>query len=217
MFPFARTLDALKKANLFSLMVAGAALAMVVVLGAVVAISWITAQLISLEEGWLAAILHLIVSLITGIAGWFMLPAFAVLIAGMFQEKVINRVESIYYPDYVRREESRFWPDACHDIKFSLWALSLNLLVLPLYLFGIGLMVSVLLNSYLVGREFFESAAGYHLGKPKAKELGQQNRGTLFGGGFFITLMSLIPLLNLFVPIIATVWMVHVYHRIRRL
>ena len=102
------------------------------------------------------------------------------------------------------------------DLKFTLWALFLNLLVLPLYLFGVGVLVSILLNSYLLGREFFEAVAGYHIGKPQAHKLGQQHRATVYGGGFAITLMTLVPLLNLFVPIIAIVWMVHVYHGLRQ-
>ena len=69
-----------------------------------------------------------------------------------------------------------------------------------------------MLNSYLIGREFFESAAGYHIGKVKAKNLGCQNRKVVYTGGFIITIMTLVPLLNLFVPIIAVVWMVHIYH-----
>lgn len=212
MYPIIKTLSSLKKAGLLGLMLVCAVLAVVVVLGAVGLITWITAHLVNIQMGWLDTLFNLMVGTLTGIGGWFMLPALTVLIAGMFQEKTINRVERIYYPNSVRSEEPEFWPDAWHDIKFTLWALFLNILVLPLYLFGIGFVVSVLINSYLLGREFFESAAGYHLGKPEAKELGGRNKRAIYGGGFVITLMTLVPLLNLFVPIIAVVWMVHVYH-----
>jgi hypothetical protein len=37
----------------------------------------------------------------------------------------------------------------------------------------------------------------------------------MYGGGFVITVMAIVPFLNLFVPILEIVWMVHVYHRIR--
>jgi CysZ protein len=144
-----------------------------------------------------------------------MLPALVVLIAGMFQERTIDRVERAYYPDEVRKEEPRFWPDVKHDIRFTLWALFLNILVLPLYFIGIGFIVSIALNSYLLGREFFEGAAGYHVGKPEAEKLGQQNKAAVYGGGLVITLMTLLPGVNLFVPIFAIVWMVHVYHGLR--
>ena len=143
-----------------------------------------------------------------------MLPVLTVLIAGMFQETVIHRIEFVYYPDNIREESPKFWPDLLHDIKFTIWALLLNLIILPLYFIGIGFVASIILNSYLLGREFFESAAGYHLGKPEAKNLGTQNRFAIFIGGLVITLLALIPVINLFIPIFAVVWMVHVYHKI---
>lgn len=216
MYPFAKTLESVTKARLPGLMVACAGLAVAVVIVLVTIITSLTAHLVNLETGWLDSLVNWIVGGITGIAGWFMLPAFVVLIAGMFQEKTIDRVERVYYPDEVRSQEPRFWPDLRHDIRFTLWAMSLNMLVLPFYLFGIGFVISIALNSYLLGREFFESAAGYHLGKPEAKAMGEQNRGTVYAGGLVITLMTLMPVVNLFVPILAIVWMVHVCHGIRR-
>ncbi|MBW2010702.1 MAG: EI24 domain-containing protein, partial [Deltaproteobacteria bacterium] len=143
MYPFVKTLSSLKKADLLGLMLTCAVLALVVVLGAVGLITWITAHLVNIQMGWLDTLFNFIVSTLTGIGGWFMLPALTVLIAGMFQEKTINRVERIYYLNSLRSEEPEFWPDACHDIKFTLWALFLNILVLPLYLFGIGFVVSI--------------------------------------------------------------------------
>lgn len=215
MYPFAKTFASLTKANLLGLMLACAGLAVAVVLVAVGGLTWIAAHLVKIETGWLDTLVSWILGVLTGIGGWFMLPALNVLIAGMFQEKVIHRVERIYYPDAVRREGPGFWPDVGHDIKFTVWALLLNILVLPLYFFGVGFVVSIALNSYLVGREFFESAAGYHIGKPKAKDLGRRNKGAVYGGGLVITLMTLVPVLNFFVPILAIVWMVHVYHGLR--
>jgi CysZ protein len=103
-----------------------------------------------------------------------------------------------------------------HDLGFTLRALFLNILVLPLYFFGIGFIVSIVLNSYLLGREFFIAAAGYHLGKPAAGNLARRHRKTVYGGGFVITLLTLVPVVNLFMPILATVWMVHVYHGISK-
>ena len=216
MVPLAKTLGSVTKAQLLGLMFACAGLAVAVVLVAVGSFTWLTAHLVDIQIGWLDSLVNWLAGGILGIAGWFMLPAIIVLVAGMFQEKTIHRVELAYYPDEVRTREPRFWPDVKHDIRFTLRALLLNVLVLPLYLFGIGFIVSVVLNSYLVGREFFESAAGYHIGKPEAKTVGQKNKAAVYGGGLVITLMTLVPVVNLFVPIFAIVWMVHVYHGLNK-
>jgi len=193
-----------------------ALLAIIVVAGAVAGVTWMTDRFITIERGWLDTLLNWTVGLLTGVGGWFMLPALTVLISSLFQETVIQRVERFDYPDTVRDENLKFWPEIRHDLKFTGLAVGLNILVLPLYLFGIGFAVSILLNSYLLGREFFESAAGYHLGKNRARILGGQNRKAMYGGGLVITVMAILPLLNLFVPIIAIIWMVHVYHQIRQ-
>jgi CysZ protein len=215
-FPFSKTFNSIVKAKLLTIMIACALLAVIVVLIFVTGITWISAVLIQIETEWIDTTVGWLIGLLTGIGGWFMLPVLTVLIAGMFQETVIHRVEFVFYPDKVRSESPKFWPDIWHDIKFTMWALSLNLIILPFYFLGIGFIASILLNSYLLGREFFESAAGYHLGKPEAKNLGTQNRMVVFIGGLVITLMALIPVLNLFVPIFAMVWMVHVYHSINQ-
>jgi len=143
-----------------------------------------------------------------------MLPVITVIIGGIFQEKVIHRVELAQYPERIRTEAVKFLPDLWHDIKFTLTALTLNILVLPFHLIGIGFIIAILLNSYLLGREFFENAAGYHLGKPEAKELGKQYKNRVYLNGLAISGMATIPILNLFVPIIAIVWMLHVYHHL---
>jgi CysZ protein len=215
MYPLIKTFVSVKKANLLSLMLACALLAVVVVLGTVGSVTWITDRFVTIERGWLDTLINWAVGILTGVGGWFMLPVLTVLISSLFQETAIQRVERVFYPDTSDRQVLKFWPEFRHDLKFTGWAMCLNILLLPLYMFGIGFAASILLNSYLLGREFFESAAGYHLGKTNARTLGLRHRKAMYGGGLVITMMAIIPFLNLFVPILAIVWMVHVYHRIR--
>ncbi len=216
MIPFIKTFESLVKARLWGLMAASAALAVIVVTVLIGGVIGLTALLVNVENEIIDTLVNLGAGTAASIIGWFMLPAFVVLISGMFQESVIKKVELIYYPDAVDNNDVKFWMDLKHNIKFTFWALFLNLLVIPFYFVGIGFIISVLLNSYLLGREFFESAAGYHLGKTEAKNLGSKNRMIVYGGGFFITLFTLVPFINLFIPIVATVWMVHLYHHIQK-
>ena len=46
------------------------------------------------------------------------------------------------------------------------------------------------------------------------KKLGKKNRRARYLGGLMITVATLTPFVNLFAPILGTVWMVHVFHRI---
>lgn len=217
MFPFAKTIASIGKAGLVTLMLACAGLALIIVIAAFMGINAFTAWLVNFDAAWLNWLIQGTVGIAAGVGGWFMLPALTVLIGGVFQETAIDKVERIYYPEKVRQEGPRLWPDLFHDIKFTAWAVFLNMLVLPFYLLGgIGLFASIALNTYLLGREFFESAAGYHIGKPQALRMESTNKAAVYGGGFIITLIALVPLVNLFIPIIAVVWMTHVFHSLPR-
>ena len=207
-----KTLRSVTRAKLLTLMLLCALLAVLVVVSMAIGITWLTANMVSLEQGWLDILLSWFAGIVSGIGGWFMFPALVVLVSGAFLEVTIHRVELVDYPDEIRQTEPHFWPDIVHDIQFTLKAILLNLLIVPFYFIGIGFFLTVLINSYLLGREFFESAAGYHLGKAKARELGRQNRKLVYGSGLVITLLSLVPVINLFAPIVAIVWMVHLYH-----
>ncbi|MFZ5759448.1 MAG: EI24 domain-containing protein [Thermodesulfobacteriota bacterium] len=215
MFPLARTVTSLRSARLGGLIIICAGLAVLFAGAGVAGVTWLAARVVELETGWLDTLVNWLVAGLGGLAGWFMLPPLVMLIAGIFQETIIDRVERVAYPDRVRQEAPGFWSDLRHDIVFVLSALFLNILVLPLYFFGIGFFVSIALNSYLLGREFFEGVAGYHLGKPAAHRLALAHKREVYGNGFWITVMSLVPVVNLFMPIVATVWMVHVYHGLR--
>ena len=215
MYPLTKTFASIKKADLLGIMLACAALAAIMIIGAVGGITWTANHFIVIQRGWLDVLSNWVVGILTGIGGWFMLPVLTVLISSLFQETAIQRVERVYYPDAADKGVLAFWPEFYHDVKFTIGALCLNILILPLYLTGIGFAASILLNSYLLGREFFETAAGYHIGKAAARALGRRHRKTVYGGGLMITVMAIVPILNIFVPIIATVWMVHVYHHIR--
>jgi CysZ protein len=213
----ALTFRTLLKANLLRLMIACAVIGVVAATVLVAAVTGLAASLVHFKTGWLNTAFDWGTGIVLGIGGWFMLPVLTILIGGIFQETVIARVEQAYYPDSARTQSPRFWPDFVHDIQFTAKALLLNLLALPAYFFGIGFLISILLNSYLLGREFFEAAAGYHIGKTKARELGRRRSRIVYGGGLAMTLLTLTPVINVFVPIIAVVWMVHGYHRVKHL
>ncbi len=214
MFPLLKTLQSLKRAKLIGLIMLCAVCAFCLVVALVVGLTWLAAYFVNFETGWLNTLFNSGFGVAMGVGGWFMLPVFTVLIAGFFQETVIRRVDKVYYPESQANEAPSFMAELVHDIKFTCFALFLNVIVLPLYLIGIGYVLSIALNSYLLGREFFESAAGYHIGKDEAGMLGKKNRRARYLGGLMVTLMTLTPFVNLFAPIVGTVWMVHVYQGI---
>lgn len=208
------TLHSIGRARLTNIIALCALLTLASILALVAGVTWFTSDMVNLETGWLDTLINWLAGILTGVAGWFMLPSLMVLFAGIFQEHVIDRVEKVFYPEKVRTEPPVLWPDIWADLKFTFLAVCLNIIILPFYLFGVGFIISTALNAYLLGREFFESVAGYHVGKPEAVSLGRMNRRSIYISGFLFTLMTLVPVLNLVVPVFSTVWMVHLYHQI---
>lgn len=210
-----KSFNSIGKAGLGRYVVGSVLFGITIIALMVVGISYWADQWIEMEQTWLDKLVNIAIGAATGVAGWFMLPAFSALFVGLFVENIIHRVELTYYPEEMREKAPGFWPDFWHDIRFTIKALLLNILVLPLYAFGIGFVVSIGLNSYLIGREFFEAAAGYHLGKDRARDLIGSYSIEVYGGGFVLTLLTLIPLVNFFVPLLSVVYMVHTYHRLK--
>jgi CysZ protein len=214
MFPLLKTIQSIKKAGLIPLMIMNAVLAILTVLILASFVTWITSYVATFEQEWLNKSITIGAGLLTGIAGWFMLPSLIIIIGGIFQDTIIKKVEKFYYPHFTDKKVPSSWPDLVHDIKFTLKALLLNILILPLYLFGVGFAASVIMNSYLLGREFFESVAGSHLGKKQAATLFYQKKIFIYSNGLLITLLSLVPIINVFMPVIALVHMIHIFHYI---
>ncbi len=211
-WPVHKTLGSLASARLLFLMAASAFLGIVMVVSIVGGLTYTWARLTSFSFPYADGLSNVFVGGVFSLAGWFMLPVLVVLIAGIFQDTVVRRVEKACYPDAMGLENGRFWADLIHDLRFTVWAVFLNILILPFYLVAVGPLLAIGLNSYLLGREFFETAAGYHMPRSEARKVTLRHRTVVYGGGFLITLMTLIPVVNVFVPIFALAYMVHLFH-----
>ncbi len=98
--------------------------------------------------------------------------------------------------------------------------LLVNLVLLPLYavllfLPPLSFLLSLGVNGWLVGREYFEAVAFRYQSRDAADLLRRQRRADVWRCGLLIVLLLTIPLVNFLVPIVATAFMVHVYKRLR--
>jgi uncharacterized protein involved in cysteine biosynthesis len=106
-------------------------------------------------------------------------------------------------------------------LAFAAMTVAINLLALPFYLLLIflppfNLILFYGVNGYLFGREYFEIVALRRQNPADAKRLRRRYRGRLFLAGILIAVMMTIPIVNLFAPIVATGFMVHVFEDLKR-
>lgn len=147
-------------------------------------------------------------------------PAVMTAAIGLFLDDIADAVERRYYPNESRGQPLSFWPALWGSLRFLLIVIGINLLLLPLYgvlIFFPPLMyaLSLMVNGFLVSREYFEVVAWRYLPRNEADRLRKRYRGDLWLCGVIIVLLLTIPLINFLVPIVATAFMVHVYKRLR--
>lgn len=161
------------------------------------------------STGWLDTVFDWAAGLGTLILAWFLFPALLPLVASIFLEQIAGRIE---LREYGLKDHPSLpvLQEVVAGAKFAGISLFLNLIVLPLYL--IAPLIPVIyygLNSYLLGREFFESVAGRHMGRKAANILRREHRLLVLFSGFMIALCATLPLAALIAPFIGVAVAVH--------
>ena len=138
------------------------------------------------------------------IAFFFLMSPVAAAFAGLFLDQVAEKVEARHYPLDPRGTPMPTGRAILMAIQFFLVVLVVNLAVLPVVLFGIGAVALVAANAYLLSREYFEMVAMRHMPAEEARTLRRENGPSVFIAGLLPALMSLVPVVNLAVPLFAT-------------
>lgn len=147
-------------------------------------------------------------------------PATVMIVAGFFVDRVASAVEEKHYSNLPRPRDQGLAEIMKSAVSLLVVTLILNILLMPVYvgtffIAGLGFVIFYGLNGYLLGREFFEIAAGRHMDPKEARALRRSKRWTVFGAGVIIAVLTTIPILNLAAPVIATAFMVHMFQLLR--
>ncbi len=145
---------------------------------------------------------------------YFLFPGIMPIFVNFFDNRIASLIEARDYPAAAPIDPP-FWPEFRHDVRFSLMAVSLNILALPLYLVPvIGQVIFYVLNGHLLGKEFFVMVARRYRPLPEALALRKKQSRIVFSGGVLLTILATIPVLNLFAPFWGIAVMTHLYHSI---
>jgi uncharacterized protein involved in cysteine biosynthesis len=148
------------------------------------------------------------------IFAWFLFPPTVMLVISFFLEQTIDTVEKQHYPNLPAPHEQSILKNFLYTMRFTAISLSLNVLVIPIYIifFFLGplnLFVFYGLNGYLLGKEYFELITNRRLKPQDGIYLYKAAKGRVFIAGVIITFLMTIPIINLVAPVIATAAMVH--------
>lgn len=142
-----------------------------------------------------------------------LLPASA-LFLGIFAEEAAEKLEAKRYPARLGTRKVPVLEAIAAGLRLFAAVVLVNLLALPAYLLlpGLNLGIFLLINGWLVGREYFELVALRHLALAQVRRLRSRQRLRILLAGMAAAAFTLVPVLNLLGPIFATAVMVHLFH-----
>lgn len=167
------------------------------------------------ETPWLQTLIDVVTGLGIVFGLGFLIAPVASMFAGLFLDDIAEAVESTYYPFDPPGRAMPIGEALMAAIRFTVFVILVNAVVFLLVLLpGINFFAFFLANGYLLGREYFEQAAGRFHSRDGVKALRDQHGGTIFLAGLVIACILAIPLVNLLTPLFATAFMVHVHKRL---
>ena len=192
-----------------------AALAFVLLtLGVTWVVTYETHALVA-NHGWVAWLAGFLGAFGTAIASlWLFLPL-ATVIASLFVERITRAVEQRWYPDASPGKPANLVQQVQDALVLGLRVLLMQVVALivsliPPYL--PGLIFGWGIASWAVGRGMFVPVAMLRMDRPTALALYRKRRFDVLVQGGLMTAASLLPVLNLLVPVLGTAAMVHVLH-----
>ena len=156
------------------------------------------------------------------VAGWLLFRVVAIAVIGLFGDEVVAAVERRHYPaahaiarDVGMGRASRM------ALGSAVRALAINLVMTPVYLAllftAIGPAIAFfLVNAWLLGRDLGDMVASRHMDDATMRGWRTATRGWRFVLGLVVAGVFVVPLANLFAPILGAGMATHLFHRARR-
>jgi CysZ protein len=158
---------------------------------------------------------HLMASFGGMILAHLFFPLLYPILISFFDTQVADNIEREDYPQ-LPPATGPFWPTLMNDVTFSLKAIGLNILCLPLYLIPlVNVAIYFGLNGYLLGTQFFRIVAGRRMTGEQAEALMKKSHTSILLMGVAISFCATVPVLNLAAPMIGIAAMLHLFHALQ--
>ena len=166
-------------------------------------------------SGWLEGLAQFGGVLAAMFIAWFIFPAAAAAIAGIFADEVIDAVEAKHYPALPPANPVPILAAVADGLKLAAIALLVNVAALPLLVIPpVYILFTWGVNGWLLGREYFEMVAFRRMDRATAHELRRRHNRTFTIAGVMIAVCLTIPFVNLVAPVLGAAFMVHVAHNV---
>jgi CysZ protein len=145
----------------------------------------------------------------------YLIPAVSALVAGYFLDDVAEVVERTDFPGETIGQPLPVGKALLYGLRFAGLSLLVNLAALVLvFIPVVNIGAFFFANAYLLGREYFELAAGRYRPMDEAALMRVEHRGTVMLAGAMLAGLVLVPVVNLLTPLFGVALMVHVHKRL---
>jgi CysZ protein len=161
-------------------------------------------------SGWFDAAAAIFSAIGIAAALAFLIAPVSAVIAGLFLDDAAERVEQASYPADAPGRALPLGQSVLSSARFFIVVVAANLVALIFLLVpGVNIVIFFVVNGYLLGREYFEFAAGRYLGPERARAWRSRNQARVWLAGLAIGLFLMVPFLNILTPLFAAIFMVH--------
>jgi|KBSMisStandDraft_5_1062788.scaffolds.fasta_scaffold877800_1 CysZ protein len=181
-----------------------------------VGIEYGLAHLPPLGSVWVNRFLELATPILLVLAVFFLGAPVAAIFASLYLERIAAKVDAHFYPNDPKAPGTPVLTGAAEAVRLIGLALLINVALLPVDVGvpGVAEVATVLANGWLLGREFFELAALRHLSRQQSDALRRRHAGKIFAGGLLISVLTVIPVLDLLAPFFGSALMAHLFKRL---
>jgi len=172
---------------------------------------WLAHFLPSMPWLWFNEVLSILVTVGAVLAALLLLGPVAMIVIGLFLDDVAGEVDKRHYPQAGPPRHVPLAENLRAAIGLAALAALFNLLALPLYIFlpGLNLVLYLVLNGSLIGREYYLLVAARRLDPQGQRSLRRRHSISIFLAGCLIAVLLLVPGVNFVSPLFGAALLVH--------
>jgi CysZ protein len=179
---------------------------------------WLVHFLPSLPWFWLNEVLSILVTVGVVLAALLLLGPVAMIVIGLFLDEIASEVDQRYYAAAGPPRHVPLAENLRSALGLAALAALLNFIALPLYIFlpGLNLVLYLVLNGSLIGREYYLLVAARRLDPEGQQSLRRRHGVSIFLAGCLIAVLLLVPGVNFVSPLFGTALFIHLLETWRK-
>ena len=156
---------------------------------------------------------------LTLLAAWFLFPAVALAAIMTFADKIVRVIEEVHYPEAASEAQPiGIGGGLAMGLRSAGRLILFNLIAAPFYILllitGVGpFILFVIVNGFAFGRDIGELAAARHGDRASRRAWLRAKRGEQHLLGVLVSVLFLIPFVNLVAPVLGVAAGIHLFNR----